>query len=148
MAKRRHDEPPPTSRTTLILLTAGGLAVAALVVWALTRTVQPSTNVAATQPPLASAPISPATDSPLTATQSATPPIQEPSAESTATVPRIAVEDLRDKMKAGSVIVIDVRDDAAFAAAHIPGAMHIPFARMEGEMALLPKGKPIVTYCT
>jgi len=147
MAKKRQPEPqqPASSRTTLIILLIGGLAVAALVVWALTRTVETPASepapVAATQP---------ATNMPLTATQTQTaPPFpQAAPVESNASVPRMAVEDLREKWKAGSVTIIDVRDDASFAAGHIPSAMHIPLARVEGEMSSLPKQKQIVTYCT
>jgi|SRR5215212_633157 len=150
--KRRHEsQQPASSRATLAILVAGGLLVAALVAWALTRTVEPQQpNVADTGAPLstpAPAPV-PSNDTPLTASQ--TPPLSATRAgeETTASVPRIAVEDLREQMKTGAVTVIDVRDDAAFAAGHIPGAVHIPFARIEGEMSALPKGKPIVTYCT
>ena len=35
-----------------------------------------------------------------------------------------------------------------FVASHIPGSLHIPVARIEGEIPYLPKGKTIVTYCT
>lgn len=150
MAKQRHEpEQPASSRTTLGILAIGALIVAGLVVWALTRTVQSPVPAADTSQPVSIPPTAAtAPNMPLTATQTPAPPVAEPSAETTASVPRIAVEDLREKMKTNSVTVIDVRDDAAFAAAHIPGALHIPFARVEGEMPALPKGKPIVTYCT
>ena len=44
--------------------------------------------------------------------------------------------------------VIDVRDAQSYVNAHIPGSLHIPMARIDGEVPYLPKGKPIVTYCT
>jgi hypothetical protein len=143
MATKRRSEPeqPASSRTTITVLAIGALIVAALVVWALTRTVESPAPVADTSQPIA-------TPSASSATQTPTPMTAEPPAEATASVPRIAVEDLREKMKTNAVTVIDVRDEAAFAAAHIPGSLHIPFARVEGEMSTLPKGKPIVTYCT
>lgn len=151
MAKRRHEpEPPASSRTTLLVLTIGGLAVAALVVWALTRTVErpAASTTAASTPVTAPAPGTTNTGAPLTATQSPTPFAQNAPEQSNASVPRISVEDLREQWKAKSVTIVDVRDDASFAAGHIPGAIHIPFARIEGEMPALPKDKPIVTYCT
>jgi hypothetical protein len=152
MAKRRHEpEPPASSRTTLLVLAIGGLAVAALVVWALTRTVERpavSTTAASTPVTTAPAPGTTNTGAPLTATQSPAPFAQNAPEQSNASVPRISVEDLREQWKAGAVTVVDVRDDASFAAGHIPGAIHIPFARIEGEMSALPKNKPIVTYCT
>lgn len=157
MAKNRRPqpEPPASSRTTILILAIGGLVVAGLVAWALTRTVEtPAIPTAADTSggiatPAANPAPAPASNMPLTATQTPA-PFAQPNApqESTASVPRISVEDLREKVNAQAVTVIDVRDDAAFAAGHIPGALHIPFARVEGEMASLPKGKPVVTYCT
>jgi len=155
--KKRHEpESPASSRTTLLVLAVGGLAVAALVVWALTRTVVTRTDNTASAPVTSSTPAIPApspltTGSPLAATQ--TPPgapfaQTAPAEDAHASVPRMSVEDLREQWKAGAVTVVDVRDDAAFAASHIPGSVHIPFARVEGEMSTLPKDKPIVLYCT
>ena len=151
MAKQRHNEPEPaSSRNTMIALTAGGLAVAALVVWALMRTVQPPqgafdlTTVAET--PTATAPA--VVETAQTATSATTtPPPPAPQGERTE-VARISVEDLREQHKSGAVTVIDVRDAAAFESGHIPGSLNMPFASIEGLADMIPKGKPIVTYCT
>ena len=155
MAKRRHQEPPPASSSaTILVLAVGGLAVAGLVVWALTRTVEPPAPVADTAVPIsAPAPTAtttpPLTTPPFTATQTTSPfPTTGAVEQSTSSVSRISVEDLREQMRANVVTVIDVRDAKSYGAAHIPGSLHIPFAQMEGEMSTLPKGKPIVTYCT
>ena len=59
-----------------------------------------------------------------------------------------AISDLKERVARGEVTVIDVRDDNAFRMGHIPGSLHIPFARVEGEAGSLPRGKPIVTVCT
>ncbi len=156
MPKHRRPEPaqPASSRTTIAILAVGGLLVAALVVWALTRTVEPQATVADTAgtfsytPTTTTAPSTSAMPTQTAATPFPVPVPPAPDENSTAAVPRIAVEDLREKMKTNAVTVIDVRDDASFAAGHIPGSLHVPFARVEGEMSALPKGKPIVTYCT
>ena len=68
--------------------------------------------------------------------------------DETAGAPRIEPDDLLTHFKAGDVTIIDVRDADSFLASHIPGALHIPLARVDGEVQYLPKGKPIVTYCT
>ena len=161
MAKRRHDQPatpPPSSRNMLLLLTLGGLLVAGLVAWALTRTVEPDS--VATTLPTASAPGSAPTatyplgttdtgSSPMpSATAPATGSIGGPLSDNTNAVNRVAAEDLREKLNRGEVMVIDVRDEAAYATSHIAGAVNIPFGRTQTEMGRLPKGKPIVTYCT
>ena len=166
MAKRRHQETETSSsRMTLAIMAFGAVLVAALIVWALTRPVEPATTVL-NAPDTGVPPVSPQVTEPLsTATApTATGPIATPPMTTAAdapqvvpprnantdeaAVPRMAVEDLRPKMQRGEVTVVDVRDPAAFTASHIPGAINIPFSRVEGELDRLPKDKPIVTYCT
>jgi hypothetical protein len=149
----------------------GALLVAGLIVWALTRTVEP-----ATPEPSVSSTITPSSDTsgtlvpPIDSTVSVVPPI-DTVVNSTATtgaittttspapipaaaqgdkseVARIAAEDLREKHKSGAVTVIDVRDAAGYASGHIPGALHIPMASVEANLDRIPKGREIVTYCT
>ena len=145
----------------MAIMAVGGLAVAALVVWALTRTVQPapsSTNVPMTveqpvsatdtmanptMPPLDTAAMPAGTTAP-TSTYTPNPP----SADESASVNRIAVADLKAKLDAKQILLIDVRQDTAYMTAHIPGARNMPMATVEGQVADLPKDKPIVTYCT
>jgi len=54
----------------------------------------------------------------------------------------------KQEIDQGSVVVIDVRDADSYVAAHIPGSLQIPLARIEGEVNYLPRGKRILTYCT
>jgi predicted sulfurtransferase len=68
--------------------------------------------------------------------------------DANAAAPRIEPDDLYAHFQKGDVTIVDVRDAGAFAASHIPGALHIPLARIDGEVSSLPKGKPIVAYCT
>ncbi|MGZ7080955.1 MAG: rhodanese-like domain-containing protein, partial [Thermoanaerobaculia bacterium] len=63
------------------------------------------------------------------------------------TVPRIKPQELRDRIARGEVTVIDVRDAQSYLAGHIPGALHIPMTRLDGDVPYLPKDKPIVTSC-
>lgn len=170
MAKARHNPPPPetSSRGMLAILAIGALLVAGLVVWALTRTVDTTSDVpVASTVETASGTVASATDTasiptpavdtvptgfntplaPTTAgltTSSQAPVI----AGSKAEVQRISAEDLREKVKAGNVTVVDVRDKLSYEAGHIPGSLSIPLASVEANLDLLPKGKPIVAYCT
>ena len=106
-----------------------------LVGWALMRSFQA---------PVAPVPASTAqTSAPAPATT--TEHVQDPAH---AAVPRIMPDELRQKVERGEVTVIDVRDADAYLAAHIPGSLHIPLSRIEGEIPYLPRQKPIVTYCT
>lgn len=166
MAKQRHNQPPPESpsRAPLAIMAIGAVLVAGLIVWALTRTVETASPV-----PSVSSTITPSTDTtasvipPIDTTVSVVPPIDTVAntAPLTATtapvavpqgdkseVSRIAAEDLREKTKANSVLVIDVRDAASYASGHIPGALHIPMASVEANLDRIPKDREIVTYCT
>lgn len=174
MAKQRHNQKPPepANRAPLAMLAVGALLVAGLIVWALTRTVEtpatsvpsasstitPSTDTSATLvppidstvsvvPPINTVSTPPATTTPDYTAPAPTPPAPQPQGDKTA-VARISAEDLNEKVKAGTVTVIDVRDAAAFAAAHVPGAIHVPMASVEANLDRIPKDKEVVTYCT
>jgi len=43
--------------------------------------------------------------------------------------------------------LIDSRSIAAWDAGHVPGAVHLPTARLDELIALLDKDVPVVTYC-
>lgn len=163
MAKPQHTQSQETSsKTSLIYLAIGALLIAGLVGWALTRTVEtppPITSSSVADAAATPAPATPAAETTTDAMQpiaSATVPMVTTSNASAppptdhASYPRISVEDLREKTKAGKVTVIDVRDAGAFAAAHIPGSLHIALSSVEANLDLLPKDKnaEIVTYCT
>ena len=65
-----------------------------------------------------------------------------------AAVPRTSPDALAEELKAGTAVVIDVRDQRSFVDGHIPGALQIPLQFVEGELPYLPKDKKIVTYCS
>ena len=142
----------------MMVLVIGGLLVAGLVVWALTRTVEPSTTATLDTPAIEIPPVTtqtqaqPAKDfsstSPTTAPATNTLPPSPQAQNEHADVPRISIEDLRAKLNRGEVTVVDVRDNAAYQRGHIPGAMNIPMASTQSMIDLIPKGKPVVTYCT
>ena len=163
MAKARHNpQPPETSpRGMLAILAIGALLVAGLVVWALTRTVEPTEtpapsvvetatpvpalDTASTVSPIASTTASPIASTTAGITTSSQAPVVS---GDKGEVPRISAEDLREKVKAGTVTVVDVRDALSFQSGHIPGSLNIPLASVEANLDLLPKGKQVVTYCT
>jgi rhodanese-related sulfurtransferase len=126
---------PRTKELSNLPLIVGGILVAALLgfaIWRMTRT--------------AATPLT----TPVAQTSSSAPvqaPLENPDA-ARAAVPRMSVTELRDRLAKNEVTVIDVRDADAYLETHIPGSMHIPLARIDGEIPYLPKGKPIVTYCT
>lgn len=146
----------------MAIMAVGGLLVAGLVAWALTRTVDtapspaPMPSTVAESPDTttftptdtttfgsASAPITTSTNAPRVITEQ-----NAGTEEEKAAVKRIAVEDLRAKHNRGEVTVIDVRGATDYANGHVPGAMNIPLASIEAQLDRIPKGKPVVTYCT
>lgn len=46
-----------------------------------------------------------------------------------------------------TVTLVDVRENAEWAAGHIAGAIHIPLGRLRQEIELIPSDKPVVFYC-
>lgn len=125
---------------------AGGVLVAGLVVWALTRSVEPpvvtpvNTDTPAVRGNTTLTPAPSAGDFSIPANGT-----QEPDK---AQVARISAEDLHAQFSRGDVTIVDVRDASAYATAHIPGSLNIPMASIQGQIDTLPKGKPIVAYCT
>lgn len=55
--------------------------------------------------------------------------------------------DLTARLRAGTVIVLDVRPEEEFRSGHIAGAVSIPLERLARELRRLPRGKEIVAYC-
>ncbi|HEU4720301.1 MAG TPA: metalloregulator ArsR/SmtB family transcription factor [Gemmatimonadaceae bacterium] len=55
--------------------------------------------------------------------------------------------ELRRRMKAGEVTVIDVRPALEYEAAHIAGALSVPLETLDARVGDLPSGRPVVAYC-
>jgi len=59
----------------------------------------------------------------------------------------IGPDELVDRMKSGSVTLLDVRPEDEFKAGHIPGALNIGLEMLEAKIAELPMDSDIVAYC-
>ncbi|MBK6705699.1 MAG: metalloregulator ArsR/SmtB family transcription factor [Caulobacteraceae bacterium] len=55
--------------------------------------------------------------------------------------------ELRQRMKAGTVTVLDVRPAEEFALGHVPGAINVPVGDLKRRLADLPRSKEVVAYC-
>ena len=62
-------------------------------------------------------------------------------------VDTIGRDELIARMRAGEVVLIDVRPREEFDAGHIDGARSIPIAELEQRLAELPADREIVAYC-
>lgn len=56
-------------------------------------------------------------------------------------------EDLLNRVKEGSVTVLDVRPPAEYDAGHIAGAISLPLKELERRLSDLPRDQEIVAYC-
>lgn len=56
-------------------------------------------------------------------------------------------KELLAQARRGDVIVIDVRPENEYQAAHLPHARSIPLAELKSRLGEIPKGKPVVAYC-
>ena len=121
------------TRTTAFIAmgTFIGLSLVSLVAWSLTRTVQPTPAQPIAQQQ-----------------QAAAVPAENHDDHDHDTFERIGFDEFKKLSDAGQVTVIDVRSMDQFLASHIPGSLHIPVTRVEGEIPYLPKDKLVVTYCT
>ncbi|RJS19648.1 ArsR family transcriptional regulator [Corallococcus sp. H22C18031201] len=59
----------------------------------------------------------------------------------------VAREELLERVRAGKVVVLDVRPSEEYAAGHIPRALCIPIAELESRLSELPKQREVVAYC-
>ena len=59
----------------------------------------------------------------------------------------IGFDELEARLKAGSVVLVDVRPAAEYLAGHIPGAISIPHDELESRLRELPKHEEVVAYC-
>ena len=63
-------------------------------------------------------------------------------------VPRVSPADARAASLGGNALMVDVRQRAGFARAHISGALLIPAADIPARHQELPQDRPIYLYCT
>jgi 3-mercaptopyruvate sulfurtransferase SseA len=63
-------------------------------------------------------------------------------------VTRIAVDELKKLVKAGTAVIVDVRSLEAYKVSHLPGSINIQVNEVPEKGKLLPKDKTLVTYCS
>jgi rhodanese-related sulfurtransferase len=59
----------------------------------------------------------------------------------------VSVEELRERLQNGEIILLDVRPQVEYENGHLPGALSLPLAEIEQKLASLPDDKTIVAYC-
>ena len=56
-------------------------------------------------------------------------------------------EELLERVRSGTVTVLDVRPEEEFQAGHLPQARNVPLKRLEEQMANLPRDREVIAYC-
>jgi rhodanese-related sulfurtransferase len=59
----------------------------------------------------------------------------------------VDAEELQHRIEAGGIVVLDVRPEKEFRAAHIPGAVSIPIGELKRRLRELPRRREIIAYC-
>jgi rhodanese-related sulfurtransferase/DNA-binding transcriptional ArsR family regulator len=59
----------------------------------------------------------------------------------------VPMQELLERARAGTVVILDTRPPNEYAAGHIAGAISFPFDEMVERLRDLPKGKEYVAYC-
>lgn len=129
--------PPPADAPAVSTATAASSTSSGWSTVPAPTTAQPVTTPAAgpvsTSPPVRPAPL---------------PAVTPPLAPRSETAARISVANLQQVMASAPPVILDVRSPEQFRIEHIPGAINIPLESLQARMSEIPKGKPIVAYCT
>lgn len=59
----------------------------------------------------------------------------------------ITARDLRERMRAGDIVVLDVRPADEYEAGHLPDAVSIPLRELKKRLRELPTDREVVAYC-
>jgi rhodanese-related sulfurtransferase len=59
----------------------------------------------------------------------------------------ISREELAERLRAGTVTVLDVRPEDEFALGHLPGALNVPLRALEARLSQFNPSQEIVAYC-
>jgi rhodanese-related sulfurtransferase len=60
---------------------------------------------------------------------------------------KVTIDELRDRLRAGQVVLLDARPDAEYLAGHLPQAISIPLDELERRLGELPRNRTLVVYC-
>ncbi len=63
-------------------------------------------------------------------------------------ISRIGIDDVKRRLK--ELVIVDARSATSLARdpSEAPGAIHVPIKELDKRVKLLPRGRPVVTYCT
>jgi len=71
-----------------------------------------------------------------------------PAAIAPGEIQRVTLEESKVAFDNEEAVFLDVRSASSYAASHIPGALSIPLAEIDGRIGELDPDQWIITYCT
>ncbi len=60
---------------------------------------------------------------------------------------QISVDELRERLRTGKVVLLDVRPEEEYQSGHLPDAISIPLDELDRRLNELPRRRTIVAYC-
>jgi rhodanese-related sulfurtransferase len=60
---------------------------------------------------------------------------------------KVTIDELRDRLRAGQVVLLDARPEVEYQAGHLPQAISIPLDELEQRLNELPRNRTLVVYC-
>jgi rhodanese-related sulfurtransferase len=60
---------------------------------------------------------------------------------------KVTIDELRDRLRADQVVLLDARPDVEYLAGHLPQAISIPLDELERRLGELPRNRTLVVYC-
>ena len=131
---QRKKSRPPTKLSSILIPVVVGLAVVAIIVYAII-------SLENQQQPAAQAPVLDNISVPIVTAKP-----QETRADPNAGVPRISVQDTKERMDRGEAVLVDVRSWTSYAQKHAEGAISIPEQEIDSRLSELPRDKDVVFY--
>lgn len=62
-------------------------------------------------------------------------------------MPGVSIDSIKDQVKSGDVLLLDVRPNIEYLAGHFPKAINVPLDELKSKLTNLPKNKTIIAYC-
>lgn len=67
--------------------------------------------------------------------------------ENPETLATLPMKEVLKEVRAGRIILLDLRDEDEFSAGHLPGAQHMRATDLAKRMQELPRNRPVMAYC-
>jgi hydroxyacylglutathione hydrolase len=66
---------------------------------------------------------------------------------SSVAIPTVSGDELRQALRGGDIVALDVRNRSEYEAGHLPGVVNIPLGELPQRLHEVPNGKPLVVHC-